>query len=109
MRLRNSSGIESSASATTLTKCSRFILCTLNQESGTLTPSSLRRLRRHHRHVYRRVRLPLHLLPRLAPLEGERRSLPSDQRPQGRDILNVLRSCPNGTPRNSSATIAKMG
>src|SRR6266576_3540289 len=109
MRLRNSGGIESSASSTTLTKCSRFILLHTQLERGTLTPSSLRRLRRHHRHIYRRFRLPLHLPPRLAlrlaPLEGERRSLPSDQRPQGRDILNVLRSCPNGTPRNSFATI----
>src|SRR6266704_2325893 len=66
MRLRNSCGSESSASSTTLAKCSRFILHPLDK--GTLTPSSLRP-HRHHCHLCRRRYLPLRL-PRLAPAEG---------------------------------------
>src|SRR6266699_4823937 len=73
MRLRNSWGSESSASSTTLAKCSRFILHPLNK--GTLTPSSLRRLP-HHRHLLcGRLRPPLHLLPRLALVEEGHRKL----------------------------------
>jgi hypothetical protein len=45
MRLRNSSGSESSESSTTLTNCSRFILHPPTNE-GTLT-SSIRYFRRH--------------------------------------------------------------
>src|SRR5690242_20625420 len=73
MRLRNSCGSESSAFSTTLTKCSRFILYPLISK-GTFTPSSRRRLlRHHHRHLLqRRLRLPLRLLPRLALVEGAR-------------------------------------
>ena len=89
MRLRNSGGTRVERILDYLDEIYSHPLHT-QLERGTLTPSSLRRL---HRHIYRRVRLPLHpprLALRLAPLEGERRSLPGDQRPQGRDILNVL-------------------
>src|SRR5712692_3324527 len=62
---------------------------------GTLTPSSRRRLRRHHRHfLRRRLRLPLPLLPRLALVEGGHRQLPSDQKGLRRGILDVFGSCP---------------
>src|SRR6266568_9135444 len=55
---------------------------------GTLTPSSRRRLRRHHRHfLCRRLRLPL--LPRLALVEGGHRQLSSDQKSLSRGILDV--------------------
>src|SRR5437867_4303611 len=60
---------------------------------GTLTPSSRRRLRRHHRHfLCRRLRLPL--LPRLALVEGGHRQLPTDQKGLSRGILDVFCSCP---------------
>src|SRR5713226_8821015 len=95
MRLRNSCGSESSASSTTLTKCSRFILSLTELNKGTLTPSSRRRLRRNHRHLLcRRLRLPLRLLPRLALLEGGHRQLPTDQKGLSRGILDVFCSCP---------------
>src|SRR5438128_6295204 len=94
MRLRNSCGSESSASSTTLTKCSRFILQPLINK-GTLTPSSRRRFRRHQRHhPCRRPRLPLRLLPRLALPEGGHRQLPSDLQFLGRSILDVFSSSP---------------
>jgi hypothetical protein len=61
---------------------------------GTLTPSSRRRLRRHHRHLLcRRLCLPLPL--RLGLLE----QLPSNQTGLGRGILDAFCSLPNGTPR----------
>jgi hypothetical protein len=53
---------------------------------GTLTPSSRRCLCRHHRHLlFRRLRLPLRLLP-LALDEGGH--------PLSRGILDVFCSCP---------------
>src|SRR5208337_1980358 len=100
MRLRNSWGSESSASSTTLTKCSRFILHPLKQVRGRLTPSSRRRCRHHRRHLRcRRLRLPLRLLLRLALGEGGHRQPPTDQRGLSRRILDVFCSCQNGTPR----------
>src|SRR6516225_9972621 len=87
MRLRNSCGSEASASSTTLAKCSRF--------NRTLTPSSLRRLCRHHPHLLcRRRRLPLRLLPRLALGEAGHRQLPTDQRGPSWGILDVFCSYP---------------
>src|SRR2546426_8153770 len=91
IRLRNSSGSESSESSTTLMKCSRFILHPPTNE-GTLTPSS--RYFRHHHHPFFRCHLrlsfrrPLPLLPRLVLLESGH-----DDRGVGRDILNLLCSC----------------
>src|SRR5712692_1382350 len=61
---------------------------------GTLTPSSRRRLCRHHRHLLcPRLRLPLRLLPRLALVEGGHRQLPTDQKGLSRGILDVFCSC----------------
>src|SRR5229473_5735257 len=91
MRLRNSCGSESSASSTTLTKCSRFILHPLNK--GTLSPSSHRRFRRH-RHFLSRGRLPLHLLPRLVLVEGGHRQRTTDQNGRSRGILDGFCSYP---------------
>src|ERR1700736_6144538 len=96
MRLRNSCGSESSASSTTLTKCSRFILHPLTRIRARLTPSSLRRLLLcpHHCHLpCRRLRLPLRL-PRLALVEGGHRQLPSDRKGLRRGILGVFCPCP---------------
>jgi hypothetical protein len=64
-----------------------------------LTPSSRRRLCRHHRHLLcrrRRLRLPLplRLLPRLALVEGGHRQLPTDQEGLSRRILDAFCSCP---------------
>src|SRR5258708_22273629 len=95
MRLRNSCGSESSASSTTLAKCSRFIFHPLNK--GTLTPSS-RRFRHHRQLFYRRLRLPLRPPPRRALAEGGHRHLTTDQEGLSRAILDVIGSCPNGTP-----------
>jgi len=62
---------------------------------GTVTPSSRRRLCRHHRHLLcRRLRLPLRLLPRLALVEGGHRQLPTDQKGLSRGILDVFCPCP---------------
>ena len=62
---------------------------------GPLTPSSRRRLRRHHRRLLcRRLHLPLRLLPRLAPVEGGHRQLPTDQKCLSRGILHIFCSCP---------------
>src|SRR5260370_30276896 len=58
MPLRHSCGSEASASSTTLTKCSRFILHPPKSIKGALTPPSPRRSPHHHRH----------LLCRLSPL-----------------------------------------
>src|SRR5713226_6188527 len=61
---------------------------------GTLTPSSRRRLCRHHRHLLcLRLRLPLRLL-RLALVEGRHRQLPTDQKGLSRGILDVFCSYP---------------
>src|SRR6266478_3236915 len=80
IRLRNSSGSESSESSTTLTKCSRFMLHSPTNEV-TVTPS-IRYFRRHHHpflHPFLRCRLRLcfplplrllRLLPRLVLLEN---------------------------------------
>src|SRR5438128_2275459 len=66
---------------------------------GTLTPSSRRRLRRHHRHfLCRRLRLPLRLLPRRALVEGGHRQVPTDQKGLSRGILDVFCSCPMVRP-----------
>src|SRR6266566_6091412 len=93
MRLRNSCGSESSASSTTLTKCSRFILTPTEINKG-LTLSSRRLCRHHHRHLLcRRLRLPLRL-PRLALVEGGHRQLPTDQKGLSRGILDVFCPCP---------------
>src|SRR5271169_20983 len=74
---------------------------------GALTPSSRRRLRRHYPHLLcRRLRLPLRLLPRLAPVEGGHRQLPTDQKNLSRGILDVFCPCPNGTPRTPWQTQA---
>src|ERR1019366_11059 len=63
------------------------------QNKGTLTPSSRRRLLRHHRHfLCRRLRLPLRLLPRRAVVEGGHRQ--TDQKGLSRGILDVFCSCP---------------
>jgi hypothetical protein len=61
--------------------------------NGTLTPSSRRRLCRHHRHLRCR-RLPLRPLPRLALVEAVHRQLQSDQRGPSRGILAVFCSYP---------------
>src|SRR5712692_7516071 len=62
---------------------------------GTLTPSSRRRLCRHHRHLLcLRLRLPLRLLPRLALVEGGHRQPPTDEKGLSRGILDVFSSCP---------------
>src|SRR6266849_4163158 len=117
MRLRNSCGSESSASSTTLTKCSRFILHPLINK-GTLTPSSRRRFRRHQRHhPCRRPRLPLRLLPRLALVEGGHRRLPTDQKGLSRHTLDVFCSCPmvrlvafgNAATNGSDARLVRAG
>ena|SRR5271170_4207226 len=47
----------------------------------------------------RRLRLPLRLLPRLAPVAGGHHQLPTDQKSLSRGILDVFSSCPNGTLR----------
>ena len=60
-----------------------------SENKGTLTPSSRRRFRRHHRYLSYR-RLPL----RLALLEREHRQLPNDQRGLSRGFLEVFRPCP---------------
>jgi hypothetical protein len=66
-----------------------------NGRLAVLTPSSRRRLRRHHRRLLcRRLHLPLRLLPRLAPVEGGHRQLPTDQKGPSRGILDVCCSCP---------------
>src|SRR5213593_3747750 len=90
IRLRNSSGSESSESSTTLMKSLRFIPHPPTSE-GTLTSSS-RYFRRHH-HPFLRCHLrlsfplplPLPLLPRLVLLESGQ-----DHRGVGRDTLNLL-------------------
>src|SRR5438128_5955742 len=65
------------------------------RNKGPLTPSSRRRLRRHHRHfLCRRLRLPLRLLPRLALVEGGHRQLSTDQKGLRRGVLDVFCSCP---------------
>ena len=65
-----------------------------NGRLAVLTPSSRRRLRRHHRRLLcRRLHLPLRLLPRLAPVEGGHRQLPSRQESLSRGILKVFRLC----------------
>src|SRR2546428_221806 len=62
---------------------------------GTFTPSSRRRLCRHHRHLLcRRLRLPLRLLPRPALVERGHWQLPTDQKGLSRGILDVFCSCP---------------
>jgi len=71
-----------------------------NGRLAVLTPSSRRRRGRHHRRLLcRRLHLPLRLLPRLAPVEGGHRQLPTDQKGPSRSILDVFCPCPNGTPR----------
>src|SRR5450631_4901484 len=64
-----------------------------NGRLAVLTPSSRRRLR-HRRLLCRRLHLPLRLLPRLAPVEGGHRQLPTDQKGLSRGILDVCCSCP---------------
>jgi len=62
---------------------------------GRLTPSSRRRLRRHHRRLLcRRLHLPLRLLPRLALVEGRHRRLPTDHNGLSRGIPDVFCSYP---------------
>src|ERR1035437_7570786 len=68
----------------------------------TLTPSSRRRCRRRHL-LGRRLRLPL--LPRLAPVEGGHRHLPTVQKSLGRGFLDVFCSWFNGTPRGTAITL----
>ena len=57
---------------------------------GPLTPSSPRHPCRHHRHLLLRRRLPLPLLPRLAPVEGGHRQLPTHQEGLSRGSLDVF-------------------
>src|SRR5207249_12316843 len=88
IRLRNSSGSESSESSTTLMKSLRFILHPPTSE-GTLTSSS-RYFRRHHHpflrcHLRLPLPLPLPLLPRLVLLESGQ-----DHRGVCRETLNLL-------------------
>ena len=65
----------------------------IKTNKGTLTPSSRRRLLRHHRHfLCRRLRLPLRLLPRRAVVERGHRQ--TDQKGLSRGILDVFWSCP---------------
>src|ERR1035438_5129291 len=65
----------------------------IKTNKGTLTPSSRRRLLRHHRHfLCRRLRLPLRLLPRRAVVERGHRQ--TDQKGLSRGILDVFCSCP---------------
>src|ERR1035438_9955911 len=64
----------------------------IKTNKGTLTPSSRRRLLRHHRHfLCRRLRLPLRLLPRRAVVERGHRQ--TDQKGLSRGILDVFCSC----------------
>src|SRR5436309_1982752 len=88
IRLRNSSGSESSESSTTLMKCSRFIPHPPTNED-TLTPNS-RYFRRHH-HPFLRC-LPRLSFPLLLPLPPRLVLLESghDHRGVGRDTLNLL-------------------
>jgi flavin-binding protein dodecin len=63
------------------------------------TPSSRRRLCRHHRHrLCRRLRLPLRLLPRLALVEDGNRQLPTDQDGLSRGMLDDFCLCPMVRP-----------
>src|ERR1019366_8032505 len=67
----------------------------IKTNKGTLTPSSRRRLLRHHRHFLcrrRRLRLPLRRLPRRAVVERGHRQ--TDQKGLSRGILDVFCSCP---------------
>src|ERR1019366_8741980 len=68
----------------------------IKTNKGTLTPSSRRRLLRHHRNhrhfLCRRLRLPLRLLPRRAVVERGHRQ--TDQKGLSRGILDVFCSCP---------------
>ena len=64
---------------------------------GRLTPSSRRRLGRHHLHLLcRRFRLPLRLA-RPALVEGRDRRLPTDHEGSPRSIVGIFCSCPHGT------------
>ena len=75
-------------------------------EKGALTPSSRRRLCRHHRHLLcRRSRLPPRPLLRRALVEGGHRQVPTDQKGVSSGILDIFCSYPmvRGIRGNDSA------
>ncbi len=61
---------------------------------GWLTPNSRCLCRHHHHLLCHCLRLPLHLLPHLALVEGGYRQLEADPQSLSRDILGAFCSCP---------------